>query len=131
MERCWRFKNRASRDSQRPVGSWTLAATMAWLCSWGSAARLVCWRNTATATPWVSTWWTPSVPRLVSAPWRSNQSRAAAVAASWAAATSARTNGSGERAHNTDTLLGAEKVASKARAERSPKPRPRRLQVSG
>jgi len=51
MVRCWRFKSRASSDTQLPVGSWTLAATMAWVCSCGSALRLVCWRNSATATP--------------------------------------------------------------------------------
>ena len=97
----------------------------------GSALRLVCWRNTATARPWVSTWWTPSVPRRVSAPWRSNHSRAAPTAESWEASTSARTNESGDSAHRTETDLEAENVPSKARAERSPKPRPSRAPLRG
>ena len=42
---------RASRASHRPSGACTLAAMTTWVCSCGSPARLVCWRNTAAVNP--------------------------------------------------------------------------------
>jgi len=42
MVRCWYFKNRASIDSHRPVGSCTFAAITACVCSCGSTVREVC-----------------------------------------------------------------------------------------
>ncbi len=121
---CCCLRNRASKDSHLPVGSWTLAATMAWVWSWGSMVREVCWRNSAAVIPRVSTWWTPSVPRRVTAPWVSNHPSAASTAASWAARTSARTHGSGVSAHSTEIDFGAENVQSNPRADVPPKRRP-------
>ncbi len=56
---------------------------------------------------------------------------AASTAQSWAASTSARTQGSGVSAQRTDTDFGAENVASNPRADESPNDLPSRSSVAG
>ncbi len=126
--RCWYFRNRASSDSHRPVGSCTLAEMMAWVCSCGSTVREVCWRNSAAVIPAVSTWWTPSVPRRVTAPCRSNHAEGGVDRRCRGRRAPRRApTGPAMRAHSTDTDFGAENVASNPRADESPNRRPKLL----
>jgi hypothetical protein len=108
----------------RPVVSCTLAHTRRGCGAAGRRCGLVCWRNRATVSPWVSTWWTPSVPRR-----RRRRARkpgqGGVTAVSCAARTSARTHGSSgqppQEAHRLRCREGRV-VASEPTAPRSRDP---------
>ena len=95
----------------------------AWVCSCGSSARDVVWRNVATVNPNVSGCWRrPSTRTRVVAPNRSRCSSAVRTARSWASSRP----GSPVSAHHTLTDFGAENVASNPATARTTFPSAKR-----
>jgi hypothetical protein len=83
------------------------------VCSCGSSARDMRWRNTAVTNPPARSNRELCLPRLTNAAVCSRYARAASTASSWHS-TSGRDTSGGATANSTLTLLGALKVRSSA-----------------
>ena len=110
-----RYRAVASMATQTPSSRQTRLGITAWVCNWGSPSRLVRCTKVAAAHPDVpARWRTPPTCRRVTAARPSTKLKAAWTASTWAIDTAVAASG-GPNAHSSDTLLGAEKVASMAR----------------